>query len=330
MTGIVRGLLRLRWFAAASAILRIGTLGARSLSKGLNQQSHILSGDTETAASPLTSVWLRLASTEDEIRCELFQRDAMYYPEFRDLHIPEMPKQLNRHGLGGDFPLAEFILEPEQQAFSIVALGDFNPAIFQPLWFSTNGLMPREETENAENMLIHKQIARFSMGSMQVHVDQSRLGITTVEPNDGPILRDLAYGTLALLEHTPLQAIGLNLDMEFRLQSEELWHDVGNRLVPKNDWRRVLESPGMRDVVVEGSRSECSADRIHFRIRPSAQFPWSVLVAVNQHYQLGTEDRQEVRERHREAVRILNDDWVSFCRYARESARIILQSNQTT
>ena len=241
-----------------------------------------------------------------------------------------MPKELNRHRAEGDDPLTTAILEPEQQSFSIVVLGDFNPAIFHPLWFSVNGLMPREETENAEIAFIHKQIAKFSMGSMQVQVDQSRLGITTVEPTDGPILRDLAYGTLALLEHTPLQAIGLNLDMEFCLPSEGMWHQVGNRLVPKDDWRQVLENPGMRDVVVEGKRIECLADRVHFRIRPSSRLPQSVHVAVNQHYPLETEERQEVRERHREAIRVLNEDWVSFCRYARESAALILQSTQST
>jgi hypothetical protein len=261
---------------------------------------------------------------------ELFQSAIVHYSGFRGSDWLEVSKKLNRYWVGGDIPLTASILEPEQQSFSIVVLGDFNPAIFQPMWFSANGLMPSEETENAENVFIHKQIARFSMGSMQVQVDQSRLGITTVEPTDGPILRDLAYGTLALLEHTPLQAIGLNLDMEFRLPSEELWHQVGNKLVPKDDWQRVLESPGMRDVIVEGKRTECSADRVHFRIRPSGRLPWSILVAVNQHYLLETEERREVRERHREAVRVLNVDWVSFCQYARESAASILQSNQTT
>ena len=38
----------------------------------------------------------------------------------------------------------------------------------------------------------------------------------------------------------------------------------------------------------------------------------------------------EVRERHREAIRVLKEDWVSFCRYARESAALILQSTQST
>jgi hypothetical protein len=100
------------------------------------------------------------------------------------------------------------VLEPDRQSYAIVVLGDFNPSIFQPLWFSLNGLMPEEETKNADIAIIHKQIASFSIGKIQVQVDDSRLGLTTVESPQGPILRDLAIGTLSILEHTPLKELG--------------------------------------------------------------------------------------------------------------------------
>ncbi len=112
-------------------------------------------------------------------------------------------------------------VEPEQQSLSIVVLGDFNPAIFQPLWFSANGLMPKEEAENADISIIQKQLAIFKLGQTHVQVDESRLGLTTMELQQGPVLRDLAYGILSILEHTPLKAIGFNLEMVFTMESKD-------------------------------------------------------------------------------------------------------------
>jgi hypothetical protein len=132
----------------------------------------------------------------------------------------------------------------------------------------------------------------------------------------------LAAGTLAILEHTPLKAIGLNRDMVFTVETDQAWHEVGDRLVPKTDWRRVLDNPGMLQVVVEGKRPDCSANQLHVRIQPSADR--GIMVAVNQHYQLETEQRKEVRDRHTEAIRVLHDDWTSFVAYALNAARTML------
>jgi len=214
------------------------------------------------------------------------------------------------------------VVEPDNESFSIVVLGDFNPAILQPLWFSVNGLVPEEEARSADVDVIHKRFASFSMGGIRVQVDDSRLGITAVESPQGPILRDLVLGTLSILEHTPLKAIGVNRDMVFLVETDEAGHEVGNRLVPKSDWEQILACPRMRQVVVEGQRSGCSADRLHVRVQPSGNR--GILIAVNQHYQLETNERAEVRDRHNEAIRVLTDDWPPFLTYAREAARKLL------
>jgi hypothetical protein len=243
---------------------------------------------------------------------------------------------------------------PDRESFAIVALGDFNPAIFQPLWFSLNGLMPEEETKSAEISIIHKQLASFVMGKIQVQVDDSRLAFTTFESPQLPLLRDLTLGTLTILEHSPLRAIGLNRDMLFTVDSKEAWHAVGDRLVPKGDWKQFLTRPGMRQVAVEGKRDDCQADQLNIRIQPSADREF--LIAVNQHYRLETDQRTEVepqttlpagfrsamnpaaprdsttaaspvavRERHKEAIRVLQDDWTSFLDYAYNAACTLLQ-----
>lgn len=218
------------------------------------------------------------------------------------------------------------IFETQQEAISIVILGDFNPSIFQPFWFSANGLMPSEETKAAEIEMIHKRLASFSMGKIKVQVDEARLGLTTVESPQGLVLRDLAIGTLSILEHTPLKAIGINLDTVFELESDDAWHAIGHRLVPKKHWTPFVSQPGMQQVIVEGKRDNCSADRIQIRVQPTAQR--QVMVAINQHYNLASKERMDVRERHDAAVRALQEDWTTFFKYAVAAAVQVISPEQ--
>jgi len=217
-------------------------------------------------------------------------------------------------------------LEPDRQTMSIVVLGDFNPSIFQPQWFAVNDLMPREEADAADVNYIGKEFASFTIGSIYVQVDDSRLGLNAVESSRSPLLRDLAVGTLSTLDHTPLRAIGLNLDSQFTMDSEEAWNGVGDMLVPKEKWLRFLDHPGMRQVVVEGLRSDCSADRNHIRVQPTSVR--GVMVSINQHYQLETLTRTEVQERNKEALRALGEDWTSFLDYANSAARGVLETSR--
>ncbi len=209
-------------------------------------------------------------------------------------------------------------IDPEREAFSVVVLGNFNPSIFQPLWFSTNGLLPKEEAETAVISIVHPEIASFSIGKVQVQVESSRLGLTTLEAPQGPVLRDLAIGTLSILEHTPLKALGLNFDAFFSVESSEAWDVLSNRLAPASNWEAMLDNPGMRQIIVDGQRQGCDADRVQFRVQPSRSR--EIMCAVNQHYQLDASPDLTVRDCHNKALKALRDDWVGFVEFARASS----------
>src|SRR5690606_25466939 len=156
----------------------------------------------------------------------------------------------------------------------IVVLGDFNPAIFQPLWFWVNGLLPREEAEEAEIGVVSKEVASFVISGINIQVTGYRLGLTVTEPQQEPILRDLAIGTLSLLEHTPLNAIGFNRDMVFGVGSSESKDRIGFTLVPRENWETILEPEGMMQLIYQGKRHGCCADWVQFRIRSSGEIPF--------------------------------------------------------
>jgi hypothetical protein len=214
--------------------------------------------------------------------------------------------------------------EPQREMFSIVVLGDFNPAIFHPLWFSNNNLLPAEEAEKAEIAVIAKEIASFVIGGIAIQVEGVRLGFTINEPQNEPVLRDVLIGTLTLLEHTPLRAIGFNRDMIFDVGSKEVRNEIGFRLVPKESWQPFLETEGMRSLTVQGKRPDCKADFIQVQVSPSAESPSGILTAFNQHYRLETDARKDPRQRHAEALRALSEDWRSFISYARNAVEKLL------
>ena len=191
------------------------------------------------------------------------------------------------------------------QGTSIVLRGSFNPAIFHPSWFASNGLIRRQEAEAAKVEIVHPKVAVFSAEWLQVNIAEDRFQVATTQEPFYEALRDLVSGVLDLLSHTPLSAMGLNRDFHYGLQSEAAWHGVGHRLAPKQDWEDVLEEPGMSSLTMQGKRPDHLEGYIRVKVEPSAQVKYGVYVNVNDHYQLKSGD--ETSAGTREAMGILTN-----------------------
>ena len=72
--------------------------------------------------------------------------------------------------------------EIKLQSHSIVAVGDLNPAIFQPAWFAGEGLITRGEAQAATVQMISAQAALFEVDWLSVQVLPERFVATT--PNE--------------------------------------------------------------------------------------------------------------------------------------------------
>jgi hypothetical protein len=221
-------------------------------------------------------------------------------------------------------------LEPEQQVLAVVILGNFNPVIFHPTWYAQNGLIPEEEIADATEVITSDEVATFQLNDVHFQAERHRFGLTTKDISRAPFLRDLAVGSFTLLEHTPLTALGLNLDTRFSLPSVDAWHAVGHRLAPKKCWEGILDSPGMLGVSMQGKRPETKADRVSIRVQPADSLENGVFVGVNQHYNIETEQRKSIADRNTEVMRILNEDWNSFRDYAARSAVALVNNNGVT
>src|ERR1700679_813435 len=114
------------------------------------------------------------------------------------------------------------------EGFSIVVLGSFNPTIFQPLWFSSNDLIRKEEAVDAKIEIVHKTTTLFSTEWFSLLVTLDKLQLESKDPTKSLPLRDLALGVFKILEHTPLTAFGMNRVQRFQMASTEKWHAFGH------------------------------------------------------------------------------------------------------
>jgi hypothetical protein len=185
---------------------------------------------------------------------------------------------------------------PEIHGANIVLRGSFTPAIFQPSWLASQKLIGNKEAEAAKIEIIHPQATIFSAEWLQLRVLEDRFQASTYQEAFFEPLRDLVSGVFDILSHTPIKALGLNQDFHFRLSSESKWHSVGDRLAPKEDWKEILDKPGMRALVMHSLRPDSYKGSILVQVEPSLQItPYGLFVNINDHYLLGeTEESEEL------------------------------------
>jgi len=213
----------------------------------------------------------------------------------------------------------------EDNSASIVLTGTFNPPIFQPEWFARQNLLPLEEVEKAEIKVISPQVSEFQTERFIIQATTGRFAaLSKPDANPAP-LRDLVAGTFFVLEHTPLQALGLNRDMHFAMPSEAAWNLVGDTLVPKEIWSRVLKGRiGMRTLWVQAEipdfGDEKQGSRLMVRVEPSGKVKFGVYFQTNEHYQSPKTDPTS------NLTEIIRNRWEGAYSYAAEVANQVLSS----
>lgn len=186
----------------------------------------------------------------------------------------------------------------ELNGIAVVGAGSFNPAIFHPLWFSENDLIPENEAEHARaNLLVSPQLSAFTADWLAVQVTLEQAIFSTVEQGRESDLRDVAKGVFDLLPHTPTDALGINIDAHYRIESEDEWHQVGDRFLPKDQWEPLFsengwkrragdKAVGLRAMTVEAWHEDAK-DFVRVDVAPSVRLrPWGVYIGINSHFQL--------------------------------------------
>ena len=177
-------------------------------------------------------------------------------------------------------------------ATSIVFLGAFNPMDLQPSYLAEHDLLSTSEKAQVGYQVLAPEIGVLTLPWMQVIIEPSKLTATTTlgSPLLEPV-RDFVFSFYDSLEVKHVRAVGVNHDTHFAVRSEEIWHRVGHRLVPKEDfWRNFLVEPGTASVTIKGKRDDKLAGHVNVKVEPSNLVHPGVYVNVNDHIELNEVD----------------------------------------
>jgi hypothetical protein len=209
---------------------------------------------------------------------------------------------------------------PEISSSSIILMGSFNPKIFQPEWFGRQGLLPQPEVDSAEVKIIAQQICHFETERIIIQVMEGRFAAVSKPNSNAAPLRDLVQGTFYILEHTPaVTAMGLNRQMHFPIGSESKWHQIGDKLAPKEGWNGVLEGrPGMLSLSILAERVGPPTAKFTVKVEPSLLIKFGVYFETNEHYQAPE------AEPLKSLMKTLGDKWEETQTHASRVANHIL------
>ncbi len=174
---------------------------------------------------------------------------------------------------------------PDAEEISIVLLGSLNPGIFHPEWFRRQEILSPQDAEDAKIKIVSPEVTEVLFLDMKLDVFPNRLVLETLDASRAEKLQDVILNILTKLPHTPITACGLNNTIQFDLDDEDYWHQIGHTLAPKDlIWNSVLEKPGMALLSVKGALSGKFAGEININITPSRKFVHGLLVSSNFHY----------------------------------------------
>ena len=195
-------------------------------------------------------------------------------------------------------------ITPADVGISIVMVGSMNPAIISPQWLARHKVISHDVADAADIKVIHKDVAVFTCGWCSIQVDRDRFQAQT---NEAPYIRlcDLATKLFGeLLPNTPVNALGINLVVNFNAPSQRARDALGQTLVPAENWGKwgrsiadeLKESQkkkqgGVRSVTMQQAQLDDRDDGwISVRVEPSGKLGTSgVFVEVNDHYVIQVE-----------------------------------------
>ncbi len=211
-------------------------------------------------------------------------------------------------------------MKPEIHGIGFVLIGSFNPKIFQPAWFASQGLIREIEAEEAKIEIIHQDITVFRLDWLQLEVTRERFNAVTDQEAYFEVFADLIISSFRILPHTPAWTLGINNSMHFRFKTVEEWHAIGHKLAPKEPWKGILSNPGMLRVEMHEPRENGPRGFLRVRVEPSNRCQPGIFLNTNDHFVVGDEKTVLGCEK---LVSIISDNWVSSKQRALEiGARI--------
>lgn len=182
-----------------------------------------------------------------------------------------------------------------KEALSVVLVGDFNPVILQPFWFSSKKLIGPEEAKGADVEVIHNELVRFSLNWISFDFTKKRLEFrTTQKPYYNP-LKDLVESVINSIDFKP-EAFGINHIYDFSLRDAEQYYKIGDTLSPLAMWESEFKEPRLKEVgIIESKRKDGLDGMRRVTISPSSDdsIEFGICFNINNHFNI-SKDKSEM------------------------------------
>lgn len=127
-------------------------------------------------------------------------------------------------------------VEIERSHWSIVLLGNFNPAIFHPSWFDRHDVISTDMAAMAELHFSHREMSEMEFGDIKIVTEVSRFQIETTNAPEIRLLDFVSKVFGDILPHTKVRSFGINKSVHFRASSPEKRLAIGRALAPLEPW----------------------------------------------------------------------------------------------
>jgi hypothetical protein len=210
----------------------------------------------------------------------------------------------------------------EYEEASIVLVGSLNPAIFHPEWLLRHNLITEDDLKGAGIEIVHRDLSKFSLDWLKVDVTRDKFIARTNDPSKYIPLNDLMISTLKILEHIPIIQMGMNLKLNYKIDSEESWHKIGDNLAPKKFWDTLPGRVGLKSIDIECARPDELKGFVRIAAGSIRKDYFGVNFSVNNHTEIQyNDDGKEIVE---DATIILADHWEKSLEFARTSCENVL------
>lgn len=194
------------------------------------------------------------------------------------------------------------MITPERKQYSIVLIGEFNPVMFQPEWFSKNGIIAPEEVDFARNqtstcpIIVTPQLTLFKTSQFNVKIEQKRFQVVA---DKEPLIaiKDFVLKTFEKLGGFIIKAFGFNFSAHYNVVDKETYQKIGDRLAPKDYWGSLLgdevdgvdRKSGLTGIEMRKTKSD-GTGHISVLLQPSSFIQPGVFMNCNNHTNLNDED----------------------------------------
>ena len=187
-----------------------------------------------------------------------------------------------------------------------------------------------DDLKAADVEIVHRDLTQFRLSWLRVNVWRNKFVARTNDPSQYAPLKDLMISIFKILEHTPADQMGMNIELVYKIDTEESWHKIGNNLVPKKYWEGPLPKGGggggggvgLTSLTVSSPRPDDLKGLIKVSIGPSKTDFKGVRFGVNNHIELKFKEGD--REQKHDPTLILAEYWDNSLSFAKKSCEEIL------